>query len=168
MFRSTVTGRQRLPLRRWWRAVQISGIIGLLPRYSGDSNHPASSVTMVQKVHANASTTALTSSFNPSVLWAGSYVHRDGVASSVRRRHANGNGHLPGWHNCHWTGSAQLQRSGIDHAVESEWCQSHDQGDLRFGYTICREQWRNCAGCATGADIKLFSSSMEVSARPRT
>jgi hypothetical protein len=34
--------------------------------YSGDANHPASSATMMQKVHANASTTALVSSPNPS------------------------------------------------------------------------------------------------------
>lgn len=34
--------------------------------YSGDANHPASSVIMVQKVHANASTLALVSSANPS------------------------------------------------------------------------------------------------------
>ncbi len=35
-------------------------------RYSGDSNHLASSVTMVQKVHANASNTVLASSLSPS------------------------------------------------------------------------------------------------------
>jgi hypothetical protein len=34
--------------------------------YNGDANHPASSVTMVQKVHANASTTVLASSVDPS------------------------------------------------------------------------------------------------------
>jgi hypothetical protein len=36
--------------------------------YNGDANHPASSVTMVQKVHANASTTVLASSVNPSTF----------------------------------------------------------------------------------------------------
>ena len=34
--------------------------------YSGDAGHPASSVTMLQKVHANASTTVLVSSPSPS------------------------------------------------------------------------------------------------------
>jgi len=34
--------------------------------YSGDAGHPASSVTMLQKVHANASSTVLASSPNPS------------------------------------------------------------------------------------------------------
>jgi hypothetical protein len=34
--------------------------------YNGDANHPASSVIMVQKVHANATTTALVSTSNPS------------------------------------------------------------------------------------------------------
>jgi len=34
--------------------------------YSGDASHPGSSVTMMQKVHANASTTVLVSSPNPS------------------------------------------------------------------------------------------------------
>jgi hypothetical protein len=33
--------------------------------YNGDANHPAASVSMVQKVHANASTLALVSSANP-------------------------------------------------------------------------------------------------------
>ncbi|MEP6635492.1 MAG: Ig-like domain-containing protein [Acidobacteriota bacterium] len=36
--------------------------------YSGDAGHPASSVTMVQKVHANASTLLLASSANPSTF----------------------------------------------------------------------------------------------------
>lgn len=34
--------------------------------YSGDGNHPGSSVTMVQKVHANGSTTVVAPSLNPS------------------------------------------------------------------------------------------------------
>jgi len=34
--------------------------------YSGDANHPASSVTMVQKIHANGSTTVVVASPNPS------------------------------------------------------------------------------------------------------
>jgi hypothetical protein len=36
--------------------------------YNGDANHPGASVTMVQKVHANASTLGLVSSANPSSL----------------------------------------------------------------------------------------------------
>lgn len=46
-----------------------SGFLGnhfITAAYSGDSNHSASSVTMVQKVHANASTLVLAASPNPS------------------------------------------------------------------------------------------------------
>jgi len=50
-------------------------------RYSGDANHPASSVTMVQKVHANASTTALTSSLSPAAF--GQSVSFTAVVSPV-------------------------------------------------------------------------------------
>jgi hypothetical protein len=49
--------------------------------YSGDAGHPASSVTMVQKVHANASTTVLASSVNPSTF--GQSVSFTATVSSV-------------------------------------------------------------------------------------
>jgi len=49
--------------------------------YNGDANHPASSVTMVQKVHANASTTVLASSVNPSTF--GQSVSFTATVSSV-------------------------------------------------------------------------------------
>jgi len=50
-------------------------------RYSGDVIHPPSSVTMVQKVHANASTTMLASSLTPSSF--GQAVTFTAVVSSV-------------------------------------------------------------------------------------
>src|SRR5207244_2019201 len=50
--------------------------------YSGDAGHPASSVTMVQKVHANASTTVLASSVNQSTF--GQAVSFTATVSSVR------------------------------------------------------------------------------------
>ena len=49
--------------------------------YSGDANHPASSATMVQKVHANASIILLASSVNPSMF--GQAVSLTATVSSV-------------------------------------------------------------------------------------
>jgi Big-like domain-containing protein len=64
--------------------------------YSGDAGHPASSVTMVQKVHANGSTT-VGRRFSWAVeLWAGSFIHRDRIIGPRRRRNADRHGHLSG------------------------------------------------------------------------
>ena len=61
-----------------------SGFLGnhfIKATYNGDASHPASSVTMVQKVHANASTTVLTSSVNQSTF--GQAVSFTATVSSV-------------------------------------------------------------------------------------
>ena len=61
-----------------------SGFLGnhfITATYNGDASHPASSVTMVQKVHANASTIVLASSPNPSSF--GQAVSFTATVSSV-------------------------------------------------------------------------------------
>jgi hypothetical protein len=61
-----------------------NGFLGnhfITANYSGDGSHPAASVTMVQKVHANASTTSLGSSVNPSTF--GQSVLLTATVSSV-------------------------------------------------------------------------------------
>ena len=66
--------------------------------YSGDANHSGAAVTMVQKVHASASTLALVSSPNPSNF--GQTVVITATVSSLRgRRTADWDDYLPGWSN---------------------------------------------------------------------
>lgn len=71
----TTTLATNVPLSNGQASVTTSslaaggGFLGnhfITANYSGDANHPASSATMMQKVHANASTTVLASSSNPS------------------------------------------------------------------------------------------------------
>ena len=109
-------------------------------RYSGDANHPASSVTMVQKVHANASTTALTSSLNPSSF--GQSVSFTAVVSSVPSGAGTPTGMVTFQDGTTVIGQVPLDSSGVASITRSNLngAKPHDQSDLRFGYTICRQQ----------------------------
>jgi hypothetical protein len=86
----TTTLATNVPLNNGQASVSTSslaaggGFLGnhfITANYSGDGGHPGSSVTMMQKVHANASTTVLASSPNPSSF--GQAVSFTATVSSV-------------------------------------------------------------------------------------